>query len=111
MMRKIFTKMTAFSLAAVMTVSITACGESIDLSCFAEAEGNYRIRGVEGYITAMDEKTVDVKIDPDYYDELPKANWADEDGMLYLQYELTEEGILLYNGGENTILVGIREVD
>lgn len=64
--------------------------------------------GVEGYIIAMDEESVNVQIDPDYYEELPKANWADQGGILYLQYELTGEGILLYNGGKETVLEGVR---
>lgn len=86
------------------------------LVCFENEDGPYLSiydcgagnPGVEGYITAMDEKTINVAIDPDYYEELPKANWADQGGILYLQYELTGEGILLYNGGKETVLEGVR---
>lgn len=75
---------------------------------YDDAAGN---PGVEGYIIAMDEDSINVEIDQDYYEDLPRDNWADKDGVLYLQYELTEDGIRLTNGGEETAIEAVREFD
>lgn len=65
--------------------------------------------GVEGYISYIDERNITVLIDYWYYEEMPKANWAEEDLVLELQYELTDDGIILTNGDEKTAIVGVKE--
>ncbi len=66
------------------------------LSIYDNEAGN---PGVEGQIVALDETNIKVKIDPDYYDELPSANWKDSGDYLELTYAMTGDGIALSNNG------------
>lgn len=57
--------------------------------------------GVEGEIVLIDDKNIKVKIDPDYYDQLPSGQWKDSGEYLELTYERTPDGIILTNNGKS----------
>lgn len=57
--------------------------------------------GVEGKIVLIDDNNIKVKIDPDYYDELPSGKWKDSGDYLELTYERTPDGIILTNNGKS----------
>ena len=56
--------------------------------------------GVEGEITALDESSITIKIDPDYYDCLPGDDWECDGVTLTVEYEKTDDGIILTNNGQ-----------
>ena len=64
------------------------------LSIYDNEAGN---PGVEGEIVFFDDKNIKVKIDPDYYDELPSGEWKDSGRYLELTYERISDGIILTN--------------
>ena len=57
--------------------------------------------GVEGKIVLIDDKNIKVKIDPNYYDQLPSGQWKDSGEYLELTYERTPDGIILTNNGKS----------
>ena len=59
--------------------------------------------GVEGKIVLIDDKNIKVKIDPDYYDQLPSGQWKDSGEYLELTYERTQDGIILTNNGKSIV--------
>lgn len=64
------------------------------LSIYDNEAGN---PGVEGEIVLLDDKNIKIKIDPDYYDELPSGEWKDSGRYLELTYERISDGIILTN--------------
>lgn len=67
------------------------------LSIYDNAAGN---PGVEGSIISMDDSTITIEIDYDYFDEMPGDTWEEKDGTLTLNYKKTSNGIILENNGE-----------
>lgn len=57
--------------------------------------------GVEGELVLIDDKNIKVKIDPDYYDQLPSGKWKDSGEYLELTYEKIPDGIILTNNGKS----------
>ena len=68
------------------------------LTIYDNAAGN---PGVEGKIVSLDDKSIKIIIDPDYYDELPSGQWKDSGKYLELTYERTFDGIILANNGKS----------
>lgn len=59
--------------------------------------------GVEGEIVLIDDNNIKVKIDPDFYDQLPSGQWKDSGEYLELTYEKTPDGITLTNNEKSII--------
>lgn len=74
------------------------------LSIYDNEAGN---PGVEGKIDFIDGSSLTVRIDPDYYEELPSAKWRSDGETLEVKYMKTDKGIELENNGE--VLSFIRE--
>lgn len=55
--------------------------------------------GVEGEIVSTDDSNIVIKIDPDYYDQLPSYHWKDAGEYLEMTYTKTDDGIELTNNG------------
>ena len=53
--------------------------------------------GVEGEIVSTDDSNIVIKIDPDYYDQLPCGRWKDSGEYLEMTYVKTDDGIELTN--------------
>lgn len=68
------------------------------LSLYDAEAGN---PGVEGKVTYLDETTIKIKVDPDYYEELPSGKWECDGKTLELAYEMTPYGIILTNNGDS----------
>lgn len=66
------------------------------LSIYDAQAGN---PGVEGTITFLDDSTMEIAIDPDYYDDLPTYEWECDGKTLLLEYVRTDDGIELTNKG------------
>ena len=64
------------------------------LSIYDNEAGN---PGVEGKIDFIDGSSLIVKIDPDYYEELPSAKWKSDGKTLEVKYMKTDKGIELKN--------------
>ncbi len=47
--------------------------------------------GVEGKILKMDESTITVKIDQEYYEGMPAGDWKEKNGELILSYNIEEK--------------------
>lgn len=56
--------------------------------------------GVEGEIDFIDGSSLIVKIDPDYYEELPCGRWKSDGETLEVKYMKTDSGIDLENNGK-----------
>ena len=57
--------------------------------------------GVEGLIESMDDTSIVVRIDPDYYDELPSGQWESDGETLEMSYACEEGGIVLTNNDQS----------
>ena len=64
------------------------------LSIYDNEAGN---PGVEGKIDFIDGSSLIVKIDSDYYEELPSAKWKSDGKTLEVKYMKTDKGIELKN--------------
>ena len=70
--------------------------EGSDFSIYDNEAGN---PGVEGKIISIDDSNIVIKIDPDYYDQLPSYHWKDAGEYLEMTYTKTDDGIELTNNG------------
>lgn len=61
--------------------------------------------GVEGRLIFLDDKTIKVLVDEEYYEQLPSDKWELDGDTLTVDYAMTELGIVLYN---NNVEVGFR---
>ncbi|MBQ0040550.1 MAG: hypothetical protein KBS56_00735 [Clostridiales bacterium] len=68
--------------------------EGSDFSIYDNEAGN---PGVEGKIVKLDDSSMVIEINPDYYDELPSSNWNDSGDTLEMTYVKTDSGIELTN--------------
>lgn len=68
--------------------------EGSDFSIYDNEAGN---PGVEGKIVKLDDSSIVIEINPDYYDELPSGNWNDSGDTLEMTYVKTDDGIELTN--------------
>lgn len=64
------------------------------LSIYDNEAGN---PGVEGKIDFIDGSSLIVKIDPDYFEELPSGKWKSDGETLEVKYKKTDNGIELEN--------------
>lgn len=76
------------------------------LSIYDNEAGN---PGVEGKIDFIDGSSLIVKIDPDYYEELPSAKWKSDGKTLEVKYKKTDEGIELENNGKTLTFIKEEE--
>lgn len=68
--------------------------EGSDFSIYDNEAGN---PGVEGKIVKLDDSSIVIEINPNYYDELPSGNWNDSGDTLEMTYVKTDDGIELTN--------------
>ena len=64
------------------------------LSIYDNEAGN---PGVEGEIVSLDDASIIVKIDPEYYDELPSSKWKDSGEYLEMTYSMNNGTMNLTN--------------
>lgn len=76
------------------------------LSIYDNGAGN---PGVEGKINFIDGSSLIVKIDPDYYEELPSGKWKSDGETLEVKYKKTDEGIELENNGKTLTFIKEEE--
>lgn len=69
------------------------------LAIFDDEAGN---AGVEGEIIGVDEDTIIIKINKDFYERLPHDNWKTTlfDSRLEMHYKKSMENLILENNGE-----------
>ena len=69
------------------------------LAIFDDEAGN---AGVEGEIIGVDEDTITIKINKDFYERLPHDNWKTTlfDSRLEMHYKKSMENLILENNGE-----------
>lgn len=72
------------------------------LSIYDNSAGN---PGVEGDISYLDSEKLKVRIDTDYYEELPDGDWECDGETLELSYQKTDEGIVLTNNGKDVLFL------
>ena len=76
------------------------------LSIYDNEAGN---PGVEGKIDFIDGSSLIIKIDPDYYEELPSAKWKSDGETLEVKYMKTDKGIELENNGKTLTFIKEEE--
>ena len=74
--------------------------EKYYLSIYDNAAGN---PGIEGKIIQLDDKMIKIKIDFDYFEEMPAAWELEDDTFIILQYQKEENGMIILTNAEKSV--------